>query len=92
MRKCILLDISRSGAQIALERPMQVGEAGFLTFAELEVFGCVVRKGEGVNGLEFDVALSDADVLGVRHFAEVFDADERQSLKREARAWVMGRG
>jgi len=92
IRKTILLDISRSGAQISLERPMQVGEAGFLTFAQLEVFACVVRKGVGVNGLEFDVPLIDADVLAVRHFAEAYDAKERQSLKEEAREWVMGRG
>lgn len=91
-RNCIMLDLSRSGAQIGLEKPMDAGEAGFLRFAGFEVFGCVVRKGTGLNGLEFDVPLSDDDVLVVRQFAEAFEKGARDALRDEARAWVMGRG
>ncbi|MEO0643135.1 MAG: hypothetical protein AAFY47_06920, partial [Pseudomonadota bacterium] len=55
-----------------------------------EAFGTVVREGPGVNGLEFDVSLSDADVLKTRGFAESYESDQRKALLREARAWVAG--
>lgn len=89
-RRCVLLDVSRSGAQISLPKPLAEGEAGFLHFAGYEVFGCVVRKGTGLNGLEFDLELGNADVLAIRHYAENYQTDERRALMEEARAWVMG--
>jgi len=91
-RRCVLLDVSRTGAQIGLAKPLGVGEAGFLTFADLEVFGGVIRSSQGSNGLEFDVELSDDDVLGIRHFADNYHYDERRALMDEARAWVTGAG
>lgn len=66
-RRCVLLDLSRTGARIGLAKPLDLAEAGFLRFADLEVFGCVIRKEKGMNGLEFDVELSDEDVLATRH-------------------------
>lgn len=89
-RRCVLLDVSRTGAQIGLANPMAVGDAGFLRFAELEVFGCVIRDGRGLNGLEFDVPLTDAEVLATRVYAENYEMDERRALLAEARAWVTG--
>lgn len=89
-RRCIMIDLSRGGAQIGLPSPLGVGEAGFLHFAHCEAFGTVVREGPGVNGLEFDVSLSDADVLKTRGFAESYESDQRKALLREARAWVAG--
>ena len=89
-RRCILLDLSRSGAQIGLELPLQIGDVGFLQFAEMEVFAAVIRTGPGLNGVEFDIPLEDSEVLAVRHFAEAFEADERRALRSEARNWVLG--
>lgn len=90
-RRAVLLDVSRSGAQINLAKPLEEGEAGFLHFAGLEVFASVVRRGDGFNGLEFDIEMSDEDVLATRHYAERYEADERRALMEEARVWVMGR-
>ncbi len=90
-RRCVLLDLSRGGAQIGLAKPLAEGEAGFLRFAHYEAFACVIREGPGLNGVEFDVGLSDEDVLATRRFAEMYEIDQRQALKDEARAWVMGR-
>lgn len=89
-RRCVLLDVSQSGAQIGLEKPMAEGEAGFLTFAGFEVFGYVARAGTGFNGLEFDVELENRDVVAIRRYAESYEADKRSALREEARAWVMG--
>ena len=90
-RRAVLLDVSRSGAQINLAKPLEEGEVGFLHFAGLEAFAGAVRRGEGFNGLEFDIELSAADVLATRHYAERYEADERRALLEEARVWVTGR-
>jgi hypothetical protein len=89
-RRCILVDISRTGAQISLAKPLAEGEAAFLRFAATEVFVGVVRAAKGLNGLEFDGELSDADILAVRRYAENYEAGERRALMEEARAWVTG--
>ena len=89
-RRCVLLDVSRSGAQISLAKPLSVGEGGFLRFANSEVFVSVIREGTGLIGVEFDVPLSDEDVLAIRRYAEDYEADERNALRNEARAWVTG--
>lgn len=89
-RRCVLLDVSRTGAQIGLRKPLEEGEAGLLQFSRFEAFGCVVHMDQGLNGLEFDVGLTQADVLEIRRDAENYAADERASLLNEARAWVMG--
>ena len=90
IRSCILIDISRSGAQISLAKPLPEGEAGLLRFAHFEVFACIIRTGPGLNGVEFDYALSNEDVLATRQFAEDYDAGNRAELMAEARAWVTG--
>lgn len=89
-RRCVLLDLSRTGAQIGLAKPLPIGGAGFLRFAQIEVFGSVIRSTKGGNGLEFDVEMPDEDVLATRRFAEEYELDERKALMEEARAWVMG--
>lgn len=90
MRRCVVLDISRSGAQVSLAKPLAVGEGGFLHFAGSEVFVSVIREGKGLIGVEFDVLLTDEDVLAIRRYAEDYETDERKALLNEARAWVMG--
>lgn len=91
---CILIDLSATGAQIALTAPRMLGAAGYLMVARLEVFGEVVRRvwgqGGGVNGLMFDEPLSRDDVLGVRHHAETFQQREQVALRDQVRRWVTG--
>ena len=89
-RRFVLLDVSRTGAQISLPKPLAVGEAAFLSFAGFEVFVSVMRAGNGHNGLEFDIEMSDADILATRQYAESYEADERRALMEEVRAWVTG--
>ncbi len=89
-QRCLLIDVSRTGAQIALSRPLSIGDAGFLQVGGLELFGSTIREGAGANGLDFDVEMSDEDVLVIRRYAETYQMDERKALMAEARKWVTG--
>ncbi len=93
-RRCILIDLSRTGAQIGLEEPMREGEGVVLQVAGVEPFGEVVRRSTGpnggVNGLVFDPPIPDEQVLEVRSFSEVYREDEMRALRDEVRRWVMG--
>lgn len=91
---CILLDISRSGARIALARPAPCGQSGYIEIGRLELFGMVVRSERlgdgGANAVAFDEPMSEAEVLAIRSFAEVFEQRERQSQRDQVRRWVTG--
>jgi len=91
---CVLLDLSRSGARIGLERALPPGECIYLKVARLEVFAEVVRRHGGidgsVNGLKFDEPLSDEAVLAVRRHAETFEQRQRDNFRDQVRRWVSG--
>ncbi len=91
---CILLDLSRTGARIALAEPLAVGEGGYLRIGRLEVFCEAVRtmigSGGGLNGLAFDDPLANDQVIAVRHFAETFEQLQRRALRDQVRKWVAG--
>ncbi len=93
-RRCILVNVSRTGAQIGLEKPLKKGDGAFLQLAGIDQFGEVVRSavglGGGVNGLLFECPLSDTDVIALRHFAESFAENESRQLRAEVQAWVSG--
>lgn len=90
VRRCVLIDLSRTGAQIALDTPLDTGEAGFLRFLGFDLFAEIVRKDRGGNGLEFEVALTDEQVLKVRELSENLDTLERRTLLHDVREWVTG--
>jgi hypothetical protein len=93
-RRCILVNLSRTGALIGLERPLKEGNGAILKFADIEQFGVVVRFREreagGLNGFEFDVLLKDSDVLAIRRYAESFEDHDRRALRSEVQSWVTG--
>ncbi|MEM1052748.1 MAG: PilZ domain-containing protein [Pseudomonadota bacterium] len=92
--RCILIDLSCSGAQLGFAEPLDKGETGFLHIGGLEVFCEVVREAKGpnggMNGLLFDPELANADVLQVRHFAEQYAEHELRRLRSEVKDWVNG--
>ena len=89
-RDCTLLDVSRTGARVVLDQPLVLDDAGLLRCSGVEVFAFVTREQSGVNGLEFDLPLTDAQVLAIRSFSEDFESDPQRSVWSEARAWVTG--
>lgn len=92
--RCILVDLSRSGAQIGLQTPLKTGEGAFLQLAGIDQFGTIVRCSNGpfggANGLEFEVPLNDDDVLAMRQYAETFRDEEYRALRTEVQEWVSG--
>lgn len=92
---CLLIDISRTGARLALGVPLAIGQSGFIELGRFEVFGTVVRlepsRGGGVNAVVFDEPLPKAQVLEIRRFAEEFERREQASVIDAARRWVTGR-
>ena len=92
--ECVIIDLSSTGAQIAIAVPLRCGAAGFLKVASLEVFGEAVRLvpglDGGVNGLMFDDPLPHAAILSIRHHAETFQQREHQALLDQVRSWVTG--
>ena len=93
-RRCILIDLSRTGAQVGLEQPLRMEETGVLLIGGFEIFCEVVRLAKGgkggANGLLFDPPLQDEDVLNVRRYAETYQTKELRGLLSEVRAWVDG--
>ncbi len=87
---CIVVNLSRTGAQVSLAKPLAPGEAIFLQLAAKEHFASVVWRDTGSNGLEFEVPLADEQVLDARHFADRIDELERREMLRIAREWITG--
>lgn len=92
---CLLVDVSQTGARIRLERPLAAGASGYLRAGPVEAFATAVRqtwigKGDGINGLEFEVRLSKSEVLALRAYAEDYEMAERRAFLRQARDWIMG--
>lgn len=93
-RRCILLDLSKTGAQIGLEEPLKEGASAILELHGIDQFGTVVRLGQGtnggVNGLRFDHPLTEGDVLAIRRYSDNYEEAEMRALRNEVRAWVAG--
>ncbi|AWW75461.1 hypothetical protein CD351_13575 [Erythrobacter sp. KY5] len=93
-RRCILIDLSLTGAKISLEESLAHGEDALLQIDGLEPFGTVVRSDfkqtGGTVGLSFDPPLNQKDVLAVRAYSERMEEDEVRALWAEARRWAVG--
>jgi hypothetical protein len=88
--KAILLNISRTGALIAILKAVREGEGGILQCGPLKAFAIVARSDFSINALEFEETLSDAQVLEIRRYQEEFEERERRQLIETARKWVNG--
>lgn len=92
----IMLDISRTGARIALARPLAEGQSGYVAIARLEAFGTIIRTERGleggINAIVFDEPLPQAQVLEIRRFAEDYALREKSALREQVRLWVSGEG
>jgi hypothetical protein len=47
-------------------------------------------KDGGINAVAFDEPISEAHVLAIRRYAEVFEQREHQALRDQVRRWVSG--
>ena len=87
---CILLNLSRTGAQVAILDAMRKGEGAILRCGIINHFAIVTRAEFGLNALEFDEPLTDAIVLETRRYHENFEEREKRALIETARKWVTG--
>ncbi|WDA41466.1 hypothetical protein [Erythrobacter sp. BLCC-B19] len=90
MHTCILLNLSRTGAQVAILDAMREGEGAILRCGVIDHFGLISRSEFGLNAMVFDEALTDAIVLETRRYHENFEERERRALIETARRWVTG--
>lgn len=87
---CILLNLSRTGAQVAILDAMREGEGAILRCGMIDHFAIITRSEFGLNALEFDEPLSDEIVLETRRYHENFEERERRALIETARKWATG--
>ncbi len=91
---CILMDLSRTGARIALRKAVVPGQSGYIAIGKLEIFGAIVRAERAeemaLNAMVFDDPISREAVLAVRSFAETLAERERRDLRDQVRRWVAG--
>ena len=87
---CILLNLSRTGAQVAILDAMREGEGAMLRCGAINNFAIVTRSEFGLNALQFDEPLTDAIVLEIRRYHENFEEREKRALIETARKWVTG--
>ena len=92
--RCILINVSRTGARLTLAEPLAEGEDAILLISNMELFGSIIRTtvGQygGTNAMEFDDPITDEAVLEIRSFADDFEFNERRALREEAHNWVHG--
>lgn len=92
--RCILIDLSCTGAQVGMAEPLKIEETAILEIAGQEIFCEVVRvaigENGGANGLLFDPPLEHADVLDMRRYGETYLDQELRGFRSEVRAWVEG--
>ncbi len=93
-RRCILVNLSRTGARIGLPEPLHKRAEVILAVAGIDQFGWVVgcemgHKG-GSNGIKFEKPLTDDHVLAMRDYSASFQDHEKRALLQEARDWVGG--
>jgi len=90
VQACILLNLSRTGAQVALLEPLRQGAGAILRCGVINHFAIVTWSDPGRNGLVFDNPLGDAVVLETRRYHETFAERERRALMEAARRWATG--
>lgn len=90
VHSCILMNLSRTGAQVAILDSLRKGEGAILRCGAIDHFAIVTRSEFGLNALTFDEPLSDAMVLDIRRYQENFEERERRTLIETARKWVTG--
>lgn len=87
---CLIDDISRSGAHLRIQRPLDRGTGAELSFHELRVFGVVVWSLAGECGLRFDRPLDLEDMQGMLWITENRELYERICREGHAQDWADG--
>jgi len=77
LEKCRLDDLSQHGARITLDGHMpRPGSGAVLQLKDLDVFGTVVWVKDQRCGLQFEEVVPLPRVVGIRHYADAYAANE----------------
>jgi len=87
---CVVEDLSRTGARLALSRGPSVDETGILEVCRIEAFGAGVWLAQGRCGFHFDDPLPIEQVIALRTYADHFTQHQRAENLRMAREFVQG--
>ena len=87
---CIITNLSRTGASIAMSQSLKVGSDGYIRSGPIDRFVTVTRQESGMNGVEFDIPVTDLFVADMRRYHETFAANEREELTETVRSWTTG--
>ena len=91
LEKCMLDDLSQSGARVTMAAKLPPPGAGVILRAKgLEVFGNVVWSQGARFGILFEGRLPLRDVVSLRNFADAYVDHERAIQLRNARNFVQG--
>ena len=88
--RCLLDDISRTGAHVTVPRTVFRGSDAVLRCGGLECFGEIVWVSGNHCGLLFDRPLAQEMVLAMRSASRLLAEAEADARQRAAREWVMG--
>lgn len=87
---CIVTNLSRTGALVAMNESLKVGADGYLRSGPIDRFVTVTRQDRGFNAVEFDIPVPDTFVADMRRYQEGFDQHHRDELAETVRSWTTG--
>lgn len=90
--RCLIDDISSTGARIRVEDAIESGRTAMLQFHQLRVYGTVMRWRDGECGLRFDRKLPQEDMEGFLWIVRNPAAYERICRESGGHDWSMGLG
>ena len=89
-RKCLLDDISTSGARLRITQPIAAHQTAVLSFHELKLYATVMWCNGAECGLKFDQPLDLEDMQGMLWITENRDLYARICNEAHALAWAEG--
>ena len=87
---CTLIDLSCTGAKIAGGKAPRVGGMVVIEGLPVELFGTVRWSKRDSFGVEFDMPLPSAQVVQLRHYADLEMSRQKADQIDYARGWVLG--
>lgn len=89
-RKCLLDDISKSGARLRITRQLTPHQTAILTFHELKLYATVMWCKGAECGIKFDQPLDLEDMQGMLWITENRELYQRICNEAHALAWTEG--
>lgn len=87
---CLVENISRTGAQLVVDRTPRKGEEGQLRCEYLSAFFRTIWGAGNLIGVEFDEAIPLEQILELRRINDSYSELQRLEVRRTARRWVAG--